>query len=1116
MRRLRFNRTFNARAQRRKGFATLRLCVLALLFCLNALAQTPSQVSFTQGTLEIPTYTFGRSETVAPLFKAADSTALYPYARLDRDSLSRRPVPTRYESLTLENEYLRIIVLPELGGRIWSARDKTTNREIFYHTSVIKPTAYNQRGGWPAGNLEVYGPYDAHMLTWPGEPWPWAFERGADGSATILLSHIDHFFRNKLSLAVTLHPGRAFIELKIQLRNNNPLANRYLLWTNAGIAASDDTRFVYPMTRTIGHDSSELSTWPVARGVDLSWQRNNRNMLGVFGLDLYDDFIAAYDSKADYGTICYTDRRIARGAKTWTWGVGEAAQRQMESYTDADGPYVEVQSGRFVWDGNYEFIEPGKTDGWTEYWYGAGGLGELTTATRDAAVFFDAQTQPARLAVKSTGNFPNASFEVKAGESVVWNSRQDLIVGKLYSTQIALPPGAAQQVLQLTIRADNGDSLLRYVRHPDGKHPNSVFAVDSIPRKFGALETLTAEEAFQKGLTHEKFGEIEAARQAYQAALKKDGLFTGPHMRLGLIAPERSLPDEAVEHFRQVLTRDPANGEAHYHLGVALFELGKNDEAELHFMRLLPSAAKFEQRDYWLGLLKVRAGKLGEAVKLLSSAAAATPNQLQMRAANAFCMRKLGRSVEAGKEVEAILQLDPTNAFAYAEKVFLSNPRAAIQTSQSDLLDRACARNAQGYLELATEYFRLAAWDEARGVLERGLGVAAARGETPYPLLHYFRAYAADRIGDVATARQAIAAARSRPLELEIFPFRRETIPVLNRTLMIEPNDANAACMLAEILYYQARHDEAIAAWRLALKSDPNHFSALRDLGLALMETGKDEEALPLLTRASERRPEHLATTLLVARLQTSAGRVGVARQAIERALEKQLENDRLIEAGAWAEAQAGQYARALELLTGHTFEPKHQSHSLLQLYQATQLMMALNEAKQAKYPAAIERIRAAQRAPANLGVDDFATLRSARLLVFEALVHQAAGDQQASTLAWQTAAGLPSASNNEEGLFRAIAIAQTGEAARAEVWFKDFLSANERDKLSSRIETRAQAFYRAGIYAAFRGTPADSRAQLRQSLETDRTFLWAQQALGWLDAGLLAPSQKTEVQRQK
>ena len=143
------------------------------------------------------------------------------------------------------------------------------------------------------------------------------------------------------------------------------------------------------MSKTIGHDSANLGTWPVMDGVDLSWSKDNKNMLGVFGLDVYDNFIAGYDYESDYGTICYTNRLLARGIKTWTWGTGPAALRHMASYTDGDGPYIEVQSGRFVWDGNYQFIDPGKTDGWTEYWYGAGRLGGLTTANRDMAVLLE-------------------------------------------------------------------------------------------------------------------------------------------------------------------------------------------------------------------------------------------------------------------------------------------------------------------------------------------------------------------------------------------------------------------------------------------------------------------------------------------------------------------------------------------------------------------------------------------------------------------------------------------------------------------------------------------------------------------------------------------------------
>ena len=807
--------------------------LLFLIVTASASVGQNSDVRFNRGSLEIPTYTFSRSETLPPLFKSSDKTGLYPYAKLDRGSLSTKPVPVRYESLTLENEYLRVVLLPELGGRIWSARDKIADREIFYYTSVIKPTTYNQRGGWPVGNLEVYGPYDAHMLTWPGEPWPWAFKRQTDGSATVILSHIDHLFRNKLAMHVTLHPGASFIELTLQLRNENALPNRYLLWTNAGVLATAGTRFVYPMSRTIAHMSSDIGSWPIANGVDISWYKNNKGMLGVFGLDVYDNFIAAYDSNADYGTACYANRMLARGVKTWTWGTDEDAKKQMAHYTDSDGPYVEVQSGRFVWDGNYEFIEPGKTDGWTEYWYGTGRLGGLTTATRDVALFFDVPASrdgplAGRLAVTATRIFPQAELRLMSGEAIVWSARQNLSPVDVYRTEITLKPEQKAQVLRLEARSVDGAMLAQYIRYPDGSHPESVFAADSIPRKFDSIDKLTAEETFQKGLSHEKFGELEEAAHAYSAALVKDNHFTSPRLRLGLMALDRYQHDEAIREFTAVLKRDPVNGEAHYYLATAFSEIGKWNEAERHYFRLLPSAAKFDQRDFGLGLLSLAAKDFREASSRFSHAIAATPAQLSVRQAYAYTLRKLGRVTEAKKECEAILELDPTNAFAQAEIVFLGNP-------EFELLDRACARHEQGYIELACEYLRLSAFSEANRVTERSLKLSAHGG----PLTYYYRAYIADRLGDSDTARRSIESVRARSLALDIFPFRRETMLVLSRVLEIEPRDANAACLLGEILYSRGRREEAIAAWRRAVQSDPAHSSANRNLRLALLEQGR-------------------------------------------------------------------------------------------------------------------------------------------------------------------------------------------------------------------------------------------------------------------------------------
>ncbi len=272
---------------------------------------------------------------------------------------------------------------------------------------------------------------------------------------------------------------------------------------------------------------------------------------------------------------------------------------------------------------------------------------------------------------------------------------------------------------------------------------------------------------------------------------------------------------------------------------------------------------------------------------------------------------------------------------------------------------------------------------------------------------------------------------------------------------------------------------------------------------MALLEAGRSDEALTLLARAAEQRPDLLSNTILVARLQAQAGDNGAARQTLERALKHRPQHDRLLEALAALEAQSGQPQRALELLAQHSFEPQHQSYALLHVWQAAQLLTSAAVSRTAP-AAAIAHARAAQQPPATLGMDDFATLRSARLLVFEALSHQAAGDADAARQSWRAAAETANEGGGAEALFRHIALDKLGETTRAEAWLRDFLRANARGQASDRAAARVEAYYLAGIYAAFRAEPEAARERFRRCLEIDRTFLWAKQALAWLDAGLL------------
>ena len=1091
--------------------SALKLAFILLFSSLVAVSSASGAnsepVKFTHGTRVWPTYTYSREETDAPLFKVVENGGFYPYTAFDWESRSEKPSPVSYDSLVLENEYLRVEFLPELGGRIWSAYDKVAKRELFYHPTVIKPGRYNARNNWPVGNLELYGPYDSHMITWPGEAWPWALIRHPDGSASVILTHVDHFFRDKITLEVTLHPGKAYVETSIHLYNKNLLPNRYLIWTNAGVKAEKESRFIYPMTKTIGHVSSAIREWPIIDGVDLSWNKNNKNMLGVFGLDIDDNFMSIYDSGNDSGTVCYTNRLLARGEKTWTFGSGITAYRQAENYTDKDGIYMETQSGRFIWDGDYEFIDPGKSDGWTEYWFGANKLGGLTAATKDVAVNFEIPSQrpgDAKLAESPTAAWQGTIQELYAGDQKIWSQTADLNYNQAFHTVVPLGADTAGKILELKILSHDKTVLLDHKFYPNGERPDASYASDSIPRKWGPLDSLNVEEAYQKGLSNEKFGQIADAERSYNAALAKDPLFSLAHLRLGLLALDRFQVEESVEHFEKVLERDPSSGDAHYFLGETYTELGKYLDARRNYYKILPSSDKYELRDYSLGLVALKEGNPGDASDKLSAAAALTPQDVSVREAHAYLLRKEGHAAQAQSEREAILRLDQTNAFVQAEGLLQAGFLKSANAGATDTLDRDCAHHPQGYLELSTEYFRLSAWQEAAQVLDHGLAVTTRKGEAPYPLLLYYRAYASTKLGDQQAARQFAEKAGKEDLKLVIFPFRAEDVKVLRAALQLDAHDANAAALLGDLLYSRNRQQEAIELWSAAVQNDPNNFSALRDLGMATLADGKQEEGLALLNRASEARPDNLGAAMLVANVSASLGHTEQARKAFERLLKIQPDSDQVLQKLASLEAQLGNDARALEIMESHKFQATHLSYSLLHLYRGVRLMLALDAATKSQYPAALTDVASATKPPSSLGVDDFANLKSSRLLMYDALLRQAEGHADAAQSDWQAAARTLDDDIEGEGLFRAIALSKIGQAQQAEVWFKEFAVVNEQRKTDNAVTVRLHAYDLAGIYAAMRGDDASARENFKKALEVDQSYLYARQSMAWLDGAML------------
>ena len=885
--------------------------VLACTLLQTAGAAPAGSVIVGEEKLVLPTYTLARTKPAPPLFPRYDS-GLYPYASFDRTTLSRTPETKTYRSIVLENEYLRVTLVPELGGRIWSATEKATGQPVFYENHVVKPTNRNPRGAWPAGGFEVYGPYGAHTLTYPGEPWADAVLLGRDGSVAVVLSHVDHLFRTKLLATFRLYPRRSYIEVTLNLFNPNSTRKRYLLWTNAAIPASAGTRFLYPMTRARASGSSQWSPWPVADGIDWSRYRNHQRAVGLLALDLADDYIGSHDVEKDRGLVRHANRFVARGAGIWTWGAGAPGRQHVSTYTDADGPYVELRSGRFAGHRQYEFLEPGATDGWTEYWYPVRGIGGFITANLNGALNVMEKPGAVMVGISPTRVWKQATVRLLHRGREIARASADLSPKKPWRRDfvLGLVAGSATLVDAVEVTDAQGTTLLRWTP----AQPEEL-AIDILARNFGPLESLSADEAYRKGVAELKSGDPERATVSFRAALRSDARFAPALLELGLLAFARADWESAERTFRAAVERAPDWGEARYHLGLVNLERGRIAAARRQLYQVFPGSQKYTRAQFELGRAELLEGRPAPATRLFRRVLKGNGQDRSARESLAYALRRMERPREAANELAALDALDPTSAFVAAEKMFA-------RTGPTTAVDQRVVRHVQGYLELAAAYMRLRAWESGAEIASLGLAASGAR----HPLLFYYRAYAQAQQATASQARadeippavrRDLAEGASCELTLGVWPFRREEVAILQFAAQANPSDSVASYLLGTLMWALDRKPEALSAWRQARAGEQPHYLAVRALGTAELEVGDQEAGLAALARAAELAPDDISTGLVLARVYSK--------------------QDRTRDASALL-AQQGLWAEAAELLRSHPFRPQLVARSLLDLYREVHL----------------------------------------------------------------------------------------------------------------------------------------------------------------------------------
>ena len=105
---------------------------MLILLCATSLLQPlfAQQATVTETVETVKTYPFSDPDPVAD-----PSDLFYPYFRFD--GFSAKGIDRQWKVVSLENDYIKLTLFPEIGGKIWGAVDKTTGKEFIYNNHVV-------------------------------------------------------------------------------------------------------------------------------------------------------------------------------------------------------------------------------------------------------------------------------------------------------------------------------------------------------------------------------------------------------------------------------------------------------------------------------------------------------------------------------------------------------------------------------------------------------------------------------------------------------------------------------------------------------------------------------------------------------------------------------------------------------------------------------------------------------------------------------------------------------------------------------------------------------------------------------------------------------------------
>lgn len=829
---------------------TCSFLIFLIILMVNSIVLN-AQVKISEQEWTIPTYKVSPPDKNPMFFKNESyqgaSKYIYPYGM--NDVIANEESDQPWKALILENEYIKLCVTPEIGGKLYYGTDKTNGYNFIYKNGVVKPSNIGMLGAWVSGGIEWCVIHHHRASTFL--PVDYDLAENPDGSKTIWIGETEPRHRMRWTIGITAYPGKSYYSADVKIINSTPYANTFLYWANVAAHTNKDYQVIFPPSVHVAtyHAKNSFTNWPISteiyngedftKGVDLSWWKNSVNQDSYFAYDLKEDFMGGYDHGKETGTVHIGDHNIVKGAKLWEWGSGEAGQATEARLTDNSGPYVEIMVGAFSDNQpDYSWIKPYEVKRFRQYWYPVKNIQGFKYANLNGAVNLEKRgDNVVFLGYYSTQKITRAKIVLKRKDEIVFEKILEVSPEKTFTESIKI--NGSFSITDLSTQMINSDSNEVLVAYHPAENKKTDKLPETVKRPALPKDIPTIEELYLAGSRIQQFYNTTLnAMDYFEEALKRDpsdirtNIAVGNvHLKNGEYNIARSCFGKAIKRLTKDYTR-PSTCEALYLQGLTLKALGLYDEAIDTLYRATWDNAYHSAAYLELSGISCLKGDFQKALAQINESLSTNAVNNIAITLKATIQRRLGDSKGAMASIAEIVKSDPLDFMAANENYLLAKNSDTPQDAEKLLaeLNRKMRDFDQNYLELAAGYMKDGFFSEAEEILKRYKGKNQE--------ISYYLAYIQDNKGDKAEAEKYFKDASDQSVDYG-FPYRLESEKILKLALKYNPDDAKPYYYLGNLLY-DKQPQNAIENWENAVKLDPALAIAWRNLGWGYYQHSHD------------------------------------------------------------------------------------------------------------------------------------------------------------------------------------------------------------------------------------------------------------------------------------